>query len=96
MVIEKYKQTLIRIIGRYLPTAKIYLFGSRAKGDNDSGSDIDLALDAGEKIDIKVLLDVADAISDSTIPFFVDIIDVHAVDETFYSAIKKDLLLWKE
>ncbi len=30
---------LIDILQKYLPTAKIYLFGSRAKGYHDSGSD---------------------------------------------------------
>lgn len=95
MLADKYKFMLIEIINRYLPSAKIYLFGSRAKSSCDSGSDIDLALDAGKKIEIKVLLDIADAISESTIPYFVDLVDVRAVDEAFYASIKKDLIPWK-
>ncbi len=95
MLADKYKFMLIEIINRYIPNAKIYLFGSRAKSSCDSGSDIDLALDAGAKIDIKLLLDIADAISNSTMPYFVDLVDVHAIDETFYTSIKKDLIPWK-
>ena len=95
MVTEKYKSMLIEIILKRLSGTKIYLFGSRAKGYSDSGSDIDLALDNGEKIEFKILLDIADDITNSTLPYFVDVIDIHAVDQKFYQAIKEDLIPWK-
>ncbi len=95
MVAEKYKKMLVEIITKYLPDAKIYLFGSRAKQAHDSGSDIDLALDAGKKITIEILLTIADDISNSVLPYFVDVIDLQAADEKFYTSIKKDLVLWK-
>ena len=95
MVAEKYKSMLINIILKRLPKTKIYLFGSRAKGSSDSGSDIDLALDMGQKIEFKILWDIEDDITNSTLPYFVDVIDLHAVDQKFYLAIKKDLVAWK-
>lgn len=36
----------------YSPNAKIYLFGSRARGTHKVTSDIDIALDAGRKLDM--------------------------------------------
>lgn len=42
---------IVPIIEKYLPNAKIILYGSRARNDNQEGADIDIALDAGDKID---------------------------------------------
>ncbi|NQE52042.1 hypothetical protein C5S29_00515, partial [ANME-1 cluster archaeon GoMg3.2] len=38
------------IIARFLPDARILLFGSRARGDAKQTSDFDFAIDAGSKI----------------------------------------------
>ncbi|MEA1894240.1 MAG: nucleotidyltransferase domain-containing protein, partial [Euryarchaeota archaeon] len=38
------------IIARYLPDARIFLFGSRAKGCAGETSNFDIAIDAGSKI----------------------------------------------
>ena len=47
---QKYAEKLISIIHIHLPEVVVYLYGSRARGDNRPGSDIDLALDAQTKI----------------------------------------------
>ena len=39
---KQYKEILLSIVLKYLPTAKIYLFGSRACNEHRQGSDIDI------------------------------------------------------
>ncbi len=38
----KYKTILVPIITKHLPGAEIILYGSRARGDEREGSDIDI------------------------------------------------------
>ena len=73
---------------------KIYLFGSRARGDNSPSSDIDIALDVGRKIDLYELSLINEEIEESTIPFTVDVIDLYNVSEDFKKNILKDGKLW--
>ena len=96
MVQEKHKELLIKIIVSYEPHCAIYLFGSRAQGRARAGSDIDLALDAGKKIDWRVLNNIRDDIEESVIPFFVDVVDLHNVDDAFRKEIEKDLIAWNK
>ena len=91
---EKTKKELMLIIQRYLPGCKIYLFGSRAKGTYMGGADIDLALDAGHKIDWQTLRKINDEIESTTIPVFVDLIDIYSVENDFLEAIKKEWIQW--
>ncbi len=54
-ITELLKDKVVAVISALVPHAKIYLFGSRARGTAGERSDIDLALDAGEKLNFKEL-----------------------------------------
>ncbi len=94
LVDEEIKKQLILIIQKYLPGCKIYLFGSRAKGTYIGGADIDLALDFGNKIDWQILARIHDSIEATTVPVFVDLVDVYSVESNFLEAIKKEWIQW--
>lgn len=96
MVSEKYKILLLDIMCAHAPQAKVYLFGSRATGDHGDRSDIDLAIDAGCELPIYVLGNLRDSVRDSNIPYFVDVVDMHVVDDTMKRAILERGVLWKE
>ena len=93
--LERYKQILLEIILRHLPSCKIYLFGSRAQRKARPGSDVDIALDAGSKIDNRILMKIQNDIEDSVLPLFVDVVDLHSVKDDFKDFIKKDFVVWK-
>jgi len=93
-VIDTDKQLIIKIIKKYLPNANIYLFGSRARGDSLSESDIDIAVDNNQKIDSELLSLIKEDIEESTIPFTVDIVDLHNISKDFKLQILKDRILW--
>ena len=51
---------IVKHIQSVLPEAKIYLFGSRAKGTNKPRSDFDIAIQWDKKIPAKILFQIHD------------------------------------
>lgn len=91
---ERYKSKLIEIIHKHIPQCKIYLFGSFARGSQGQGSDIDLGLDNKKIIPLRLIGNIKEAIEDSTIPYNVDVVDVHSVSETMKHEILDKGILW--
>ena len=92
--IERYKKILSKIIEDIIPNAKIYLFGSRARLSHQEGSDIDLAIDSGNKIDIKTILKLHTKIEETSIPLSVDLIDFNNIKPELKNEIIKEGILW--
>jgi predicted nucleotidyltransferase len=90
------KQELITIIHKHLPGCKIFLFGSRARNTHQSGADYDIALDNGAPITREVFLQITNDIDESNIPVLIDVIDIHAVENTFLSSITQDFIPWTQ
>ena len=93
--LERYKKILLRIIHKRLPGCKVYLFGSRARGDSDPGSDIDLALDSGEVIGFDVISRLKGEIEETNIPLKVDLVDLNDVDDDFKKKVIREGMLWE-
>lgn len=94
MLEKNFQDLLIKIIKAHLPTCKIILFGSRTRSEHDSRSDIDLALDNGQAISGHVLLEIKDAVAESNVPFFVDIVDLYSISDRLKKEIERDGILW--
>lgn len=92
---NRYKKILLEMINKEIPECKVYLFGSRARGDHSSGSDIDLAIDAGATIAQKTMYTIKDHIDETTIPLNVDLVDLCTATGKFREEIMKDGILWK-
>ena len=93
---DSHKKELLKIILKHFPNAKVYLFGSRARKNQKEGSDVDLAIDIGEKIDFDAILHLKSVIEETTIPFFVDIVDMHSAPDTLKEEIIKDRVIWTD
>jgi len=93
--IEQYKEKLLAIIQEVLPECKVYLFGSRARQDYDTGADIDLALDMGKEIERKKIFLIKEKIEKTTIPLTVDIVDLHSASEQLQKDVMNEGILWK-
>ncbi len=61
-----------QILASYPQIEKAVLYGSRAKGNDRTGSDIDLTL-FGTALDHRLLLSIASALEESDIPYTVDL-----------------------
>lgn len=93
---ESYKEIIVPILIKYLPNAKIILYGSRARGDFKEGSDIDVALDTGHKIDIFIMSNIIGDLEESNLPISFDIVDFQAIPESLQKEIVKDGIIWKK
>jgi len=93
---EKYKHIILPIIEKHLLNAKVILYGSRARKDAREGSDIDIALDTGKKIDRIILSKILGDLEESNLPICYDIVDFQAVSEHMQKEILKDGIVWKE
>ena len=91
---DRYKKILIEIIHKHLPGCKIYLFGSRATKKHRPESDIDLAVDAGEKIDFDILARLKGEIIETNIPLEVDVVDLYSVTDELKQDVVKEGAVW--
>ena len=90
----QHKQKLLHIIRIYLPNCRVWLFGSRATNQQRPGSDIDLALDNGEKIPWETITRMLLDIDETTIPMKVDLVDLHTVEDEFKKQVLSEGILW--
>jgi predicted nucleotidyltransferase len=79
MTLEQEK--IIKLLAALFPLAKIYLFGSRARGLYSPTSDIDIALDMGHKMSIFDLAQARNVLEALYIPQKIDLVDIHAISD---------------
>jgi len=63
------------------------VFGSRATGRARRYSDLDLAIDAGRRLTLDEIAGLTEAFSDSDLPYKVDLIDWHDIDDRWRQTI---------
>ena len=76
-------------------TVCIYLFGSWARGTQHHGSDVDIAIDFKGKNDPLKIAEIREILEESTIPYSVDVVDMHNASEGILQEIKKEGIRWK-
>ncbi|HEY89930.1 MAG TPA: nucleotidyltransferase domain-containing protein [Thermoflexia bacterium] len=97
---ESIIQQISAIFAQYPQVHKARLYGSRAKGDYKTGSDIDLTLLGSEALTLKMLYKIMGELDDLLLPYkfdlsiFRDISDLDVVEQiqrvgvTFYQKAK--------
>lgn len=85
----KHYETLKSILKQAIGV-KFYVFGSRTKKKHKKFSDIDLCY--LEPISSKVISQIRADLSDSGIPYKVDIVDWNKCDKEFQDLIRDDLV----
>jgi predicted nucleotidyltransferase len=73
----------------------IILFGSRARGDFNKFSDIDIGLLPHDELDNKKITLLKDLLENMNIPYTIDIIDLSKVSDTFRQKALKEKIVWK-
>ena len=92
----RYQDQIIDVFVRAVPAKKfeVFLFGSRARGEEEEGSDADLAI-AGEQIDRCDLSLIREQWEYSTIPMMLDLVDLQDINSALYEQVEKEkVLLW--
>lgn len=87
-LLQKHRRLVRGILAEHLPPeARAWVFGSRATGRAWRYSDLDLAIDAGRRLTLDEFAGLAEAFSDSDLPYRVDVVDWQAIDDCFRQAI---------
>ena len=80
-IVQAILQTMLK------KEAKVWVFGSRAKGTTKRAADLDLAIDAGRPLLPNEVFELTDAFEESDLPYRVDIVDLWTVNPTFRGII---------
>lgn len=90
-----YKELILHALNYHFPGAKVYLFGSRARGTNLSGADIDVAVDAGQPISFGEMERARVTLEHLPIPVNMDLVDLHSIPPEFKQTILQEGIAWK-
>ncbi len=85
---EHYKM-LTEIFDNYCPQAEIWAYGSRLNGDSHEGSDLDLVVKSFGEPNLQ-LENLKSLLSDSNIPFLIDINEFDKLPKSFQEEITKN------
>jgi predicted nucleotidyltransferase len=90
---EDHADIVRGVLRAHLPQgARAYVFGSRAHGEARRYSDLDLALEWDQPLGLDVIGEIAEALSESDLPYKVDIVDLLTVDPAFRARIAADCM----
>ena len=91
----KYRKKIENLFRRYLPDVDVWAYGSRVNGKSHPASDLDLVLRAPHlnNIDGIKLIDLKSALTDSNIPFLVEVRDWSLLPKSFHEEIKKNYIV---
>lgn len=74
----------------------VILFGSRARGNAHSTSDIDIGILASGKCDRKKVASLKTELEDMNVPYTVDLVDLSVVSDDFRQKVLAEGEVWKE
>ena len=85
LIIEFFKEENVIVV----------LFGSRARGDYNRVSDIDIGILPENRLDRKKLVLLKEKIDDLNFPYTVDVVDLSKVSEAFREKALREGIVWK-
>ena len=78
------------VLRQHVPNREVLAFGSRATWTAKNYSDLDLAILGDEQLPLDVSSALAEAFSESDLPFKVDLVDWSRIEDTFRNIIRRD------
>ncbi len=90
------QEIMIQLLTVLFPESKIYLFGSRARGDHTERSDIDIAIDLGRKMQIKEIAKARGVLEGLNLAQKIDIVDMYSISEVMKTFIFNEGIIWKK
>ena len=97
MVISNEELAIVlQLLELHIPTCEIWAFGSRVKGGARRFSDLDLAVHGVDAAHEGNLVDLAEALAESDLPFRVDLVNWNRTREDFRRIIEEHHLILRE
>ncbi len=78
---ESTIERICSVFARHPQVEKAILYGSRAKGNYRSGSDIDLTLCGGAELTLPVLAGIMNELDDLLLPYTIDLSVLAGIDD---------------
>ena len=91
-----YLATVERILAEHVPECEVRAFGSRASWTAKDYSDLDLAIVGEGPLDWRTLSRLKEAFEESDLPMRVDVLDWHAISESFREVIEQGYVVVQE
>ncbi len=85
-----------KILIKHVPDYEVWAFGSRARWNAKQYSDLDLAIITDKPLPLALSADISDELSESDLPWRVDVVDWAATSETFRKIIELDKVVVQE
>lgn len=85
---DKELDLIQQILGDIVPQCEVWAFGSRVNGNPKPFSDLDLALIGSQAIPLGTRANLAEAFSESDLPWKVDLVDWHSISPEFQKIIQ--------
>lgn len=89
---ERYRLMVLDAVKRYIPMAEVWAYGSRVRGDWHEASDLDLVVRFPKTLaasqSFSKLEQLREALSESALPIFVQIVDWDRIPEAFQEEIR--------
>ncbi len=84
MLEDKWKVLIKKTVQKYLGAdVRVFMFGSRATGKNRRWSDVDIGISGNQKIAGSKLVEIESDLSESDIPYLVEIVNFQSVSTEF-------------
>jgi len=75
--------------------ARVYLFGSWARGEEKRASDIDIAIEYEGSLAHDIIVKIRELLEESRIPYRVDVVDLTKAGPVLAERVKEEGILWK-
>ncbi|MDE0198067.1 MAG: nucleotidyltransferase domain-containing protein [Caldilineaceae bacterium] len=91
----RHRRMLEDILGAHVPDVEVWAYGSRISGHSHDGSDLDLVLRSPElkEIPLGQLVDLEEALRESTSPFLIEARDWARLPNSFHREITRDFVV---
>lgn len=74
----------------------IFIFGSRSTENFSHSSDLDIGILGEAPVERKQIIKIKHELEESIVPFHIDIVDFHSVDENFKQTALQDIIVWNK
>ena len=94
-ILAKLRRTVIEELANNHCRARVYLFGSWARGEQRPSSDIDIAIECQDIAGEAALVNLRTRLEESDIPYRVDVMDLAAASEAIKQKVKQEGIVWQ-
>ena len=89
---SRHLAVVVGILNHHVPGARTYAFGSRVTGRAHRFSDLDLAIQWENGLDLGTMAKLREEFSESNLPMKVDVVDLLCVSSEFKKIILQEVI----